>query len=321
MGEKVKKGWEKIRLGDVAEIIMGQSPKSEFYNTFGEGLPFFQGCSDFEELYPRPKTYCTKILRVAEKDDVLMSVRAPVGDLNIAKEKCIIGRGLCALQTKFENDRFLYYLIKSNVSKLISLETGAVYGAVNKTIIENLEIEIPSLTTQRKIASILSAYDDLIENNTRRIRILEEMAQSIYREWFINLRFPGHEKVKMVDSELGKIPEGWEVRRLSDLVETQYGYTESASEDEVGPKFLRGTDINKTSYIDWPTVPYCPINPSDYEKYRLNKEDIVVIRMADPGKVGIVEKDVEAIFASYLIRLKLISNSLTPYYLFYFLLS
>ncbi|MEK6590699.1 MAG: restriction endonuclease subunit S, partial [Nitrospinota bacterium] len=90
----------------------GQSPKSEFYNTYGEGLPFFQGCSNFGELYPSPKTYCTKILRVAEKDDVLISVRTPVGDLNIAKEKCIIGRGLCALQTKLENGKFLLWLRK-----------------------------------------------------------------------------------------------------------------------------------------------------------------------------------------------------------------
>ena len=75
-----------------------------------------------------------------------------------------------------------------------------------------------NLPTQRKIASILSAYDDLIENNTRRIAILEEMAQAIYREWFVNFRFPGHENAKMVDSPLGQIPEGWEVLSVTLLV-------------------------------------------------------------------------------------------------------
>ena len=73
---------------------------------------------------------------------------------------------------------------------------------------------LPDVTTQRKIASILSAYDDLIENNTRRIAILEAMAQAIYREWFVEFRFPGHEKVKLVDSPLGKIPEGWKASHL-----------------------------------------------------------------------------------------------------------
>jgi type I restriction enzyme S subunit len=82
---------------------------------------------------------------------------------------------------------------------------------------------LPPLPTQRKIASILSAYDDLIENNTRRIAILEEMAQTIYREWFVNFRFPGHEKVPLVDYPLGPIPKGWEAKKLGDILELNYG--------------------------------------------------------------------------------------------------
>ncbi|RJS85087.1 restriction endonuclease subunit S [Methanophagales archaeon] len=114
--------------------------------------------------------------------------------------------------------RFLYYLLKGNIMEITSLGSGSVYDAINKSAIENLKIEIPPLETQRKIAAILSAYDDLIENNTRRIQILEEMAQTIYKEWFVKFRFPGHEKVKMVDSELGKIPEGWAVKKVKDIV-------------------------------------------------------------------------------------------------------
>lgn len=204
--------------------------------------------------------------------------------------------------------------IKANIS-------GAAQPQANAQVLTSFPMLLPPLPTQRKIAAILSAYDDLIENNTRRIKILEEMARLIYREWFVKFRFPGHEKVRMVDSELGPIPEGWEVRRLSDLVDTQYGYTESAKELPVGPKYLRGTDINKNSYIDWDKVPFCPITDEDYKKYKLKQGDILVIRMADPGKVGIVEQSVEAVFASYLIRLKIKSLSVTPYYLFYFMLS
>ena len=90
-----------------------------------------------------------------------------------------------------------------------------------------IEIKYPSINTQQKIASILSTYDDLIENNTRRIKILEEMAQMLYREWFVNFRFPDHEQVKMVKSELGLIPEGWEVVQLQDLYDTSSGGTPS----------------------------------------------------------------------------------------------
>lgn len=147
-----RNNWEIVKLKEIAEIIMGQSPKSEFY------------------------------------------------------------------RTKLNSGRFLYYLLKGNIMKITSLGSGSVYDAINKSAIEILEIEIPPLETQRKIAAVLSAYDDLIENNTRRITILEEMAQTIYKEWFVKIRFPGYEKVKMVDSELGPIPEGWEVKRLDDVL-------------------------------------------------------------------------------------------------------
>ena len=85
---------------------------------------------------------------------------------------------------------------------------------VNRNALHMLPVRIPPHWAQEKIASILSAYDDLIENNTRRIKILEQMAQMLYREWFVNFRFPGHEKVKIVESELGLIPEGWTVRNV-----------------------------------------------------------------------------------------------------------
>ena len=107
-----RNNWEIVKLKEIAEIIMGQSPKSEFYNTNREGLPFFQGCSEFGELYPVPKKWCTKPLKIAYVDDILMSVRAPVGDLNIADRKCIIGRGLCAIRTKLNSGRFLYHWLK-----------------------------------------------------------------------------------------------------------------------------------------------------------------------------------------------------------------
>jgi len=219
--------------------------------------------------------------------------------------------------------RFLYYWLLSPIAKgqINSIKIGSSQPAVTIDSLKGMTITVPPDDVQIMILGILSAYDDLIENNNRRIKILEEMALTIYDEWFVKFRFPSHGKVKMVNSELGKIPEGWEVRLLSDIVETQYGYTETASEEKVGPKFVRGKDINKTSYVDWQGVPYCKIDSDEYPKYKLKKGDIVVIRMADPGKVGIVEVDIDAVFASYLVRLKEPHNLLTTYYLFYTLLS
>jgi len=117
---------------------------------------------------------------------------------------------------------FLSYFLRT-----LNLAHQNVAGAVpglNRNALHLLPVFIPQLPTQRKIAAILSAYDDLIENNTRRIAILEEMAQSLYREWFVHFRFPGHEKKSLVESELGLIPEGWRVVKLGDALILQRGF-------------------------------------------------------------------------------------------------
>jgi len=152
---------------------------------------------------------------------------------------------------------------------------------------------------------------------------LEEIGQTIFRHWFVHFEFPNEDGQpykssggEMVDSELGEIPKGWDVveniAEKCDLI--NYGYTQSATEEEVGPKFLRVMDINKGDWISWDTVPYCKIDRKQLPKYRLEKGDIVIARMADPGKVAIFESDIVAVFASYLIRIRL----LDPKYSYYF---
>jgi type I restriction enzyme S subunit len=122
---------------------------------------------------------------------------------------------------------FVYYVLSTFTEKVASIAGGVATPIVNKTSFENITLLSPPLTIQRKIAAILSAYDDLIENNLRRIKILEEMAQNLYREWFVKFRFPGYEKVKFVDSPLGMIPEGWDIVKLSDIGRIITGKTPS----------------------------------------------------------------------------------------------
>lgn len=139
---------------------------------------------------------------------------------------------------------FLSYFLKT--LNLAQQNTAGAVPGLNRNALHLLPVRVPYLETQRKIASILSAYDDLIENNTRRIKILEEMARMIYREWFVNFRFPGHEKVKMVDSPLGMIPEGWEVRDLLDLSEVTYGFAFKADQfsvEQLGKPVIRIRDV------------------------------------------------------------------------------
>jgi type I restriction enzyme S subunit len=118
-------------------------------------------------------------------------------------------------KTKLSN-RYLFYALQLQLELLRSISTGVATKFLTLTILNDIEIPLPPLLTQQKIAAILSGYDDLIENNNRRIKILEEMAQAIYRDWFVDFRFPGHEGVRMVESELGLVPEGWEVVQVTD---------------------------------------------------------------------------------------------------------
>ena len=214
---------------------------------------------------------------------------------------------------KGNHPRFVYYFL--HTLGLERYDVGNSNPTLNRNHIHQLPILMPEYHIQERIASTLSPYDDLLENNRRRIRLLERAARMVYKEWFVNLRFPGHEHVKIKDG----VPEGWRRKHLSDLVNTQYGFTETATVEPIGPKFLRGTDINKASYIDWSTIPYCPEDRLAFRRYALKAGDIVVIRMADPGKVAIVETEQRAVFASYLVRLTVKSKDILPLFLFYVL--
>lgn len=178
---------------------------------------------------------------------------------------------------------------------------------------------LPGTRTQQRVARVLSAFDELMQINARRIELLEDLARSLYREWFVRFRFPGWEGERFADTAIGPAPADWAVGHLHEFVTTQYGFTASATEERIGPRFLRGMDINKRSYIEWDGVPYCEISGEQIDKYRLELGDIVVIRMADPGKVGIVERPVDAVFASYLVRLRSKDPRLSPQLLAHYL--
>jgi type I restriction enzyme, S subunit len=201
--------WEYVRLKDIATIIMGQSPKSEYFNSEGEGMPFMQGKTEFGEFSPSIVKYTTKTTRVAKNNSILFTVRAPVGALNIANQDICIGRGLASIDSNDGDNYFLYYLIKNHHSLFLSESGEGVYDSINKTNLNNVKLFIPSnIDLRKKIGAILGAYGDLIENNLKRIKLLEQAAQNIYKEWFVNLRFPGYENTP-INEETG-LPLGWE---------------------------------------------------------------------------------------------------------------
>ena len=182
----MKEGWEYKKLGEVCEITMGQSPDSKSYNKDGRGLPFFQGCADFGILNPNISTYCSEPKKVAEPLDILMSVRAPVGTLNIANTKCCIGRGLASFR-EIKNKssyKFLYYLLKSSEKYFQDNSTGATFKAIGKELVVNYKIKIPSIYKQIEISSELDLLSGVIEKQKAQLEELDKLAQSIFYDMF-----------------------------------------------------------------------------------------------------------------------------------------
>jgi type I restriction enzyme S subunit len=188
--------------------------------------------------------------RIVKKDDILLAtVRPNLRSFWYAKnpkKNMIASTGFAVLRAREKIDsRFLYYTVTNQpfTDYLTANAKGAAYPAVDTEIIKRAEISLPTLPIQRNIAAILSAYDDLIENNLRRIKILEEMAQALYREWFVHFRFPGHEKARLIDSPLGKIPEGWDVKELKDVCHLIMGQSPKSkyyNTDKLGLPFHQG---------------------------------------------------------------------------------
>lgn len=156
----------KCKLSEIANITMGQSPKGSSYNENKTGKPFLQGRKTFGRIYPYIDTWTTEPNRIAKKGSILMSVRAPVGDVNIANSEICIGRGLCSINAKNSNNRYLYYLLINSKSNIVNKSSGTVFDSINRKQLEDLEINIHNEKDQRKISSILSRIDEKIELNT-----------------------------------------------------------------------------------------------------------------------------------------------------------
>ena len=297
-----------------------------------EGVPVIRGnnlradalFSDDEFAFVSEKKADDLRSNTAFPGDLVFTQRGTLGQVGLIPHESQFQRYIIsqsqmklAVNPNIADPRFVYYFFRlpTTVQKVVNYALTSSVPHINLGILREFKITLPEVDCQQRIADILSAYDDLIENNRRRMALLGDAARQLYREWFVRLRFPGHEHTRITNG----VPEGWKNIHLGDVCDTQYGYTETATDVPVGPKFLRGTDINKTPFIDWSTVPYCPIDEILQRKYQLRVGDIVIIRMADPGKVAIIERDIDAVFASYLIRLIPTDPKLTPYYLYYVL--
>ena len=233
--------WPEVRIGELGEVFTGRTPSSERPSYFGKEHPFITPGDMHQGKFAR----VTDRSLSEEGAELLRRIRLPASSVCVSCIGWQMGEVIMTDRPSFTNQQintivpntsvepsFLYYSLRPRKQELLSLgaATGVRTPILNKSAFCDLRVKLPALPIQRRIAGVLSAYDELIENSQRRIRILESMAHALYREWFVHFRFPGHEGLPRVASPLGDIPKGWEVRLVADTFEISGGGTPSRKE-------------------------------------------------------------------------------------------
>ena len=179
-----------MRLSEIVDIILGQSPDSATYTVDKNGLPFFQGNADFGSMFPKERVYCSAPIKIAQEGDILLSVRAPIGAVNVANQKCCIGRGLAAIRPKkhLSGTEYLYYLLIACYKKLADSGTGSTFKAINGKTLYELEIPNYSLQEQKNIADKLKRADNLIAERKRQLEKLDLLVKAKFYEMFGGIR-------------------------------------------------------------------------------------------------------------------------------------
>jgi type I restriction enzyme S subunit len=263
--EEIPEDWEIKPTSEILKITMGQSPPSESYNQEGKGLPFYQGVTDFGTIYPNPTVWCTDPRKIAEDNSILFSVRAPVGEINLTREKCCLGRGVAALNP-LENDLlYCYYLVNQNKKRFSVYSQGTTYDAINRDEIANTKLPYTNnINEQQKIASILSNVDSLIQQTQKEIEQTQRLKKGLMQR--LLTRGIGHTRFKKIKLMFGKemeIPEEWNVLHFNEFISFKSGSTPSRT----NPEYFKGvipwvtsTDLNReiisytTEKITWEAV-------------------------------------------------------------------
>jgi len=286
----VNSEWRSFRLGDpdVATITLGQSPPSETYNDSGNGLPFFQGKADFGPRSPQVRLWCSAPLREAEPNDILISVRAPVGDVNIADQRCSIGRGLAAIRSLRLDHEFLYYALIHAKPLLEAEGTGSTFDSINRYTLENFEITAPSdIEEQRMIARALRAMQRAAEIETRTTVTFAALKSATMAKLFRE----GLRGEPLKQTEIGEIPESWEVTQCDDLCDSiTVGIVVTPAKYYVptGVACFRSFNIKPNRLQDNDLVFISPESNELHSKSKLRAGDVLVVRTGYPGTACVV---------------------------------
>ena len=311
-------GWLIKPLAEVAQVVMGQSPDSKYYSAEEVGLPFLQGCAEFQGRHPKHAIYCSHSKRIGCAGSILLSVRAPVGSLNVANRDYVIGRGLAALNGTRVTQHFLEHFLAFQKPKFRLASQGSTFEAINSSELKQWPILHPkNKAEQARIAEVLSTVDRAIEETEALIAKQQRIKTGLMQDLLTrgidehgNLRSEQTHKFK--DSPLGRIPVEWESASLAVFVPSaEYGISTSLGES--GYPVLRmnnlldgEAELSDLKFTDAPVPEHLWLRDGDVLFNRTNSWEHV-------GRTGIWRGQIEsATFASYLVRLNPHPDKLLP---------
>lgn len=325
--------WKEYQIEEIAEVVGGGTPSTKVPQYYGGNIPWLTPkdltnyTNRFIEKGERNITkegLSNSSARMVPKNTILLTSRAPIGYMAIAANDVCTNQGFKSIvvNPKKADYNFVYYLLKANMDYIKSYGTGTTFAEISASVVKNLKFNIPDLPTQTAIAEILSSLDDKIELNNKINQELENLAQTLFKQWFIDFEFPNEngEPYKssggeMVDSELGEIPKGWELKKLGELVKKSNTGADAIKRapivnEDTGVRCVRVGDMtNKRPFDEWG---FCKITPEDYKRYKLDINDIVVTRTATLGINTIIRNEIKGVYNNGLIRLKMDENKIIP---------
>ena len=284
-------------LKEIARITMGQSPESSSYNSNQDGLPFFQGNADFGEVYPQERVWCNDPKKVAQTDDILISVRAPIGALNYAKTKCCIGRGLAAITVNNASERsYIFHLLKARNTELNSKGTGSTFKAIGKSVLEELQVPVISHEKQAYSMQLMDLTESIISRRKKEFKLLDDLIKARFVEMFGDMLIN---------------PRDWPEHRLDSLSDIVSGITKGrkVKTDELYEVPYMAVSNVKDGYIDWTTVKSIMATEKEIDQYRLMPGDVLMTEGGDPDKLGrgaiIHEPPKDCIHQNHIFRVRL----------------
>ena len=303
----MKTEMSKYFLKDIATIIAGQSPESKYYNTSGDGLPFFQGKADFGPLYPEIKNYCSQPTKIAEKDDILLSVRAPVGPTNLAPCKVCIGRGLTAIRPNSSIClKYLLYFFRYYEAQLQKSGTGTTFKAITQNVIKNIEVPVPDLTEQERIVSKIEELFSRLDASVAELQTAKEKLK-VYRQAVYSSVYDGMRDLQPITS----------------FFEITGGLTKNSRRNELPLQmpYLRVANVYYNQ-LDLSEIKEIGVTEQEIDRCLLEKNDLLFVEgngsKSQIGRVAIWNGQIpKCLHQNHIVKGRPLGNMLSEYALYY----